>query len=158
MSTTRRTLLQTTLGAAVTAACAPNIFAQDKAETKPLITGSGDHTYEVLDGWAKLPPNVHFGNTHSVQETADHRIIVHHTGHQSTCIFDPDGKFIEAWGEYPGHAHGMDLRKENGEEFLYLAPTGMHKTFKTDLKGNVLMTLEYPKDAKDPQTGQPSYA
>jgi hypothetical protein len=156
---TRRTFLQSTLGVAVTAACAPSILkAEDKAVAKALIVGSGAYTYEVLDGWAKLPDNIHFGNTHSVQETADGRIIIHHTGHQSTCFFDPDGKFIESWGDYPGHAHGMDLRTEDGQEFLYLAPTGMHKCFKTDLKGNVLLTLEYPKDAKDPKTGNPCYA
>ncbi len=128
-----------------------------KPTPNPLILGSGDHTYELQDSWAKLPPNIHFGNTHAVQETADGRIIIHHTGHDSTCIFDPDGKFIEAWGgpKYAGNAHGMDLRKENGEEFLYLAPTGMHKVFKTDLKGNILFTLDYPKDAK--VDGKPCY-
>ncbi len=132
--------------------------AQDKAGAKPLIVGQEDHTYEVLDGWAKLPPNMSFGNTHSVLETADGRIVIHHTGHDSTCFFDPDGKFIEAWGgkTYIGNAHGMDLRQENGEEFLYLATTGMHKEIKTDLKGEVVFSLDYPKDAKDAE-GKPCY-
>ncbi len=149
----RRSFVKSSAGIAMaTALGAPAILrAEDKAGAKPLIVGSGDHTYEVLDGWAKLPGNIHFGNTHAVQETTDGRIIVHHTGADSTCIFDPDGKFIEAWGgaTYAGNAHGMDLRKEGSEEFLYLAPTGMHKVFKTNLKGEVLLTLEYPKDAKN---------
>ncbi len=148
----RRTFVKaaTALGAAAAGSRAIQILAEDKAGTKPLIVGTGDHTFEVLDGWAKLPDKIKFGNTHAVQETADGRIIVHHTGHDSICFFDPDGKFIESWGnEYAGDAHGMDLRKEGGEEFLYLAPTGMHKTFKTDLKGKVLLTLDYPKEAKD---------
>jgi hypothetical protein len=93
-----------------------------------------------------------------VQETADGRIFIHHTGHESTCIFDSDGKFIASWGgaKYVTHAHGMDLRTESGEEVLYLAPTGMHKVFKTNLKGKVLLTLDYPKDARR-SDGKPCY-
>ena len=35
---------------------APAILrADDKAGDKPLIVGSGDHTYEVITDWAKLP-------------------------------------------------------------------------------------------------------
>lgn len=134
------------------------VRAEDKAGSKPLILGSGDHTFELIDNWPQLPDHIHFGNTHAVQETADGRIFIHHTGHESTCIFDPDGKFIESWGnEYAGTAHGMDLRKEGNDEFLYLAPTGMHKAFKTDLKGNVLLTLDYPKEAVG-KDGKPCYA
>ncbi len=148
---TRRTFVKA--AAALSAAAAGlspfYIRADDKTDSKPLIVGKGDHTFEVLDGWAKLPDKIKFGNTHAVQETADGRMIVHHTGQESVCIFDPDGKFIESWGkEYAGNAHGMDLRKEEGEEVLYFAPTGMHKTFKTDLKGKVLLAMDYPKDAK----------
>ncbi len=133
------------------------VGAQDKSGSKPLIVGSGAHTYEVVDGWAKLPDHIHFGNTHAVQEAADGRILVHHTGKQSVCIFDPDGKFIESWGDqYAGAAHGMDLRKEGSEEFLYLAATGQHKVYKTDLKGNVVLTLDYPAEARD-AAGKPCY-
>jgi hypothetical protein len=137
---------------------APAILrATDKAATKPLITGSGDHTFEMIHDWARLPDHIHFGNTHAVQETADGRIIVHHTGQDSVCFFDPDGKFIESWGsEYAGHAHGMDLHNQNGQEFLYLATTSLHKAIKTDLKGNVLFSLDYPQEAKS-AAGKPCY-
>jgi hypothetical protein len=132
--------------------------AEDKAGAKPLITGDGAHTYEVIENWAQLPDGKTFGNTHSVLETADGRIAIHHTGQDSTAFFDPDGKFIEAWGgkTYAGSAHGMDMRKENGEEFLYLAATGMHKAIKTNLKGEVVFSLDYPKDAMN-AAGQPCY-
>jgi hypothetical protein len=159
----RRSFLKTgaTLAAAATMTQtfgAPAIVgASDKTDAKPLILGSGDHTYECITDWAKLPDNIHFGNTHAVQETADGRIFVHHTGQESVCVFDPDGKFIESWGkEYVGAAHGMDLRKEGSEEFLYLAPTGQHRVVKTNLKGEVVFALEYPKDAKKAD-GTPCY-
>ena len=129
---TRRAILQTGVAAGITAWLTAGKFpailrADDKAGDKAPIVGQGSK-FEWLDNWPQRPSDKKFGNTHAVVETADGRIFIHHTGHESTCIFDPDGKFIESWGnEYAGNAHGMDLRKEEGEEFLYLAPTGMHK-------------------------------
>ena len=49
----------------------------DKAGAKPVLIGSGEHTYEWIDRWAKLPAGMSFGNTHAVQETADGRIVIH---------------------------------------------------------------------------------
>jgi len=156
----RSSFVKLTAASAAVRGTVPTILgADDKAGIKPLIIGKDEHTYEVLDGWARLPTNMSFGNTHSVQETADGRIIVHHSGLDSTCFFDPDGKFIEAWGgsTYVGHAHGMDLREEGGEEFLYLATTGMRKSIKTNLKGEVVFSNDYPKEAKD-AAANPCYA
>ena len=105
---------------------APALQTSDKAGGKPVILGHGDLRFEWIDNWAKLPAGMSFGDTHSVQEANDGRIFIHHNGHNSTAVFDPkDGRFIEAWGgdTFRGTAHGMDLRSENGHEFLYLAPT-----------------------------------
>jgi hypothetical protein len=159
-STSRRNFVKAAAASLAAGIALPTILrAQDKADAKPLIVGKDDHTYELIENWGQLPSGMSFGNTHSVLETADGRIAIHHTGKDSTCFFDPDGKFIEAWGgaTYAGNAHGMDLRKEDGEEFLYLATTGMHKAIKTNLKGEVVFSLDFPADAKDAQ-GKPCYA
>jgi len=160
-NSTRRDFLKTTLGAAVTAGMAPTILrADDKADVKPTIVGEGAYQYEVIDNWPKLPAGYKFGNTHAICETSDGRFFVHHQNGapDSMAILDPDGKFIKSWGKQFIHgAHGMQLRKEGSEEFLYLAATGQHQVFKTTLDGEVLMTLDYPKDAKD-AAGNPCYA
>jgi hypothetical protein len=131
--------------------------ATDKAATRPVRLGSGDHTYEWVGDWAKLPAGKKFGETHAVIEAADGRILIHNqspTG-DATCVFDPDGTFITSWGErFAKGAHGMDLRVENGQEFLYLTPTTQHKVFKTTLAGEVVMELDYPKQARDVRDGQ----
>jgi len=165
MNTSRRSMLKG-LGAigAAGAFASPlfksfSIHAADKADAQNLVTGKDLHKYEVMDNWAKLPEGYKFGNTHSVTETADGRIIVHHQngGPDSTAIFDPSGKFIKSWGkEYIPGAHGLQLRKEAEGEFLYLATTGLRKVHKTDLDGKVIFTLEYPKDAKNAK-GEPCY-
>ncbi len=144
--------------AAVTAGFPAILRATDKAGDKPPILGTGDHTYEWQGDWAKLPDGKAFGETHAVVELADGRILIHNaspTG-DATCAFDPDGKFITSWGKpFAKGAHGMDLRTEDGKEVLYLAPTTQHKVVKTTTDGQVLTTLEYPRQARDARAGRP---
>src|SRR5262249_12833827 len=60
------------------------------------------------------------------------------------AVFDPDGKFVRSFGkEYHGGGHGIDIREENGQEFLYLScmfPVNL--VVKTDLKGEVVWRKE----------------
>jgi hypothetical protein len=147
----RRTFIKAVGAGSVAALAAPMILhAEDKAEAKAGVLGSGRHTYEVVPGWGTLPEGKKgYGDTHALQQTEDGRIIVHHTGADSVVFFDPDGKFMGSWGkDYPG-AHGMQLRKEGNEEFLYLALTGQHIVQKTSLKGEVVMELKAPAEARD---------
>jgi hypothetical protein len=153
----RRTFLTAAAASAVAIGFPAIVGAEDKAGDKPVIVGQGDHQYQWVDNWAKLPDGKKFGNTHAVVVLADGRVLIHNespTG-DATCIFDPDGKFITSWGkEYAGGAHGMDLRTENGKEFLYLAPTSMHRVFKTTVEGEQLMDLHYPAAAMDAKDNQ----
>ncbi len=143
----RRSFVKQGVAAAIAVSAAPAILKG--ADMKTL--GEGRYKYEVVEGWGQLPEGKKLGHTHGVCETADGRIFVHNaspTG-DSTCIFDADGKFIKSWGpQFKDGAHGMQLRKEGNEEFLYLAPTGMHKVFKTTLDGEVVKELGVP-DAKN---------
>jgi hypothetical protein len=143
----RRSFVKQGVAAAIAVSAAPAILKG--AEMKTL--GEGRYKYEVVEGWGQLPEGKKYGHTHGVCETADGRIFIHNaspTG-DSTCIFDADGKFIKSWGpQYKDGAHGMQLRKEGNQEFLYLAPTSMHKVFKTTLDGEVVMELGVP-DAKN---------
>jgi hypothetical protein len=156
----RRTFVKSAAAAAVAVSAAPAILRG--AEMKTL--GKDRYTYEVVENWGALPEGKKYGHTHGVCETADGRIFIHNaspTG-DCTCIFDPDGKFMKSWGQSFGDclkngAHGMQLRKEGSDEVLYLATTNCHKVFKTTLDGDILMTLEYPKDAKNAK-GEPCYA
>jgi hypothetical protein len=151
----------TTAAAAAAFTSGPLILhADDKAGGKAPVLGSGQHTYEAIHGWAELPEGMKFGNTHMVQEDAQGRILIHHQKGEpdSVFIFDPNGKFINSWGaEYRVGAHGMQLRKEGNEEFLYLATTGQHSVVKTTLDGEKLFELTYPKDALNADS-QPCYA
>ena len=155
----RRHLLKSAAAGAVALTGAPTILSAMQNTAKANVLGSGTHTYEVVPGWGKLPDNVKFGNCHGVCETADGRVFIHNVSPTDDCVveFDADGKFIRSWGkEFGKGSHGMQLRKEGGEEFLYFATTGNKQVVKTNLKGEHVFVLEFPNDAKNAQ-GEPCY-
>jgi len=154
----RRSFMKTSAAIGAAIAGAPAILrAEDKAGTKPPVMGTGDHTYELVEGWGQLPAGKRFGNTHAVVESEDGRVFIHNaspTG-DATCIFDPDGKFIKSWGaQYKQGAHGMDIRKEGNQEFLYLAETSQRIIAKTTLDGEVVWEKHYPKMSRDVKNGK----
>ncbi len=125
MKTTRRQFLSAAAAAPI---LSPIILgAQDKAGTKAPVLGSGRYTYEAIHDWGQLPSSIRLGNTHGVVEDSNGNIYVHHTVHatsesaDSMVVFDRSGKFVRSWGkEYRGVAHGLHIRKEGRDEYLYL--------------------------------------
>jgi DNA-binding beta-propeller fold protein YncE len=129
--------------------------ATNKSGSARPILGDGAHKYEAIHDWGELPPSIKYGNTHGVVEDSQRRIYVHHTVHQtsesadSMVVFDPKGKFIKSWGkDFKGGAHGLHIRKEGHDEFLYLCDTNRNIVVKADLDGREVWQLDYPKEAE----------
>src|ERR1051325_8582294 len=154
---TRRTFLTATAGAAV----GPIILrAQDKAGTRLPITGSGEHTYEMMHDWGELPGDIKYGNTHSVVEDSHGNIYVHHTVHatshsaDSVVVFDSKGKFVRSFGSmFRNGAHGMHLQKEGRDEFLYFCDERHGIVTKRTLKGEEVWTRGYPQESAPYEKG-----
>ena len=125
MTITRREFLGS---AAVAPIVSPILLGvQDKSGTKAPVVGSGAFTYEALHDWGTLPASLKWGNTHGVVEDSQGNIYVHHTVHATSdradtmVVFDRSGTFVRSWGkEFRGVAHGLQIRKEGSNEFLYL--------------------------------------
>lgn len=118
------------------------------SKSNEIIQGTGAHRYRWEDHWATMPAGKAFGKTHGVCETQDGRILVHNTSPDAVAIFDPEGAFMGSWGAaLEAGAHGMQLSMEDGQEFLYLAPTNMHCILKTTLDGEEVFRLEYPRES-----------
>ncbi|MFX4997814.1 hypothetical protein ABTC24_19415, partial [Acinetobacter baumannii] len=63
-------------------------------------------------------------------------------------VFDHDGRFITSWGErFAGGGHGLDLRKEGEQEFLYHCDTAHRQVVKTTLDGKVVWEMGAPSEA-----------
>jgi hypothetical protein len=147
-------------GASALAAAGPVILhATDKAGSRRPVIGSGAHTYEAYHDWGTLPPSIRYGNTHGVCVGSQGHIYIHHTvGAESDSadtmvVFDAKGTFVKSWGkDFKGGAHGLHIRKEGRDEFLYLCDTKRALMVKTTLAGEIVYTLEYPKVSKPYET------
>jgi hypothetical protein len=152
MRVTRRSFLVT----AAAAACAPTFLgATDKAGSKPPILGRGEYRYEAIHDWGELPSAIKYGNTHGVCEDSQGNIYIHHTvfatseSFDTIVVFDEQGKFVRSWGrQFKGGAHGLTIRKEGSDEFLYLCDFQHGIVTKRTLKGEEVFTLGYPAESE----------
>lgn len=133
---------------------APFVHAASKADS-PLIVGSGDYKYEVMHGWPQLPDKYTWQTTHNVAVDKAGNLYVIHEGreelkdHPSIFVFDAEGKFVRAFGQqFQGGGHGIEIREEGGQEFLYVCAYQMKKTFaKLDLKGETVWQQYAPMES-----------
>lgn len=147
---TRRTFLKSAGAAAAAASVSPLILrATDKSGSKATILGEGAYQYEVVSqNWGELPSHVQWGETHGVAVDEAGLVYVKHRSHapdpvDAIVVFDPQGKFVRSFGkEYHTGGHGIDIRKEGNEEFLYLCSTRVGVVTKTTLKGEVVWKKE----------------
>ncbi len=148
MNVSRRTFLAGLgAGAAAAAAGPASLFGLGQ---EPIILGAGNHRYEWVRGWAKLPEGKTFAPTHGcVQVDSKDRIFVNTDNDDAVMIFEKNGAFVKSWGKgIAGRsAHGMSIVKEGDREFAYIAHTGHHKVFKATLDGEVVMTIPWPEAA-----------
>jgi len=60
-------------------------------------------------------------------------------------VFTPAGKFLKTVG--PMRIHGLEIREENGAEFLYGARPGDHEVVKLRLDGTTVWTIKVPLES-----------
>jgi hypothetical protein len=151
---TRRQFVKTLAVGAAAAASPRILLGSNKSGLDPLILGQGDHQYEAIHDWCKLPKTIEFGNTHGVCEDSQGRIYIKHTvggGSQSSdamVVFDAEGAFVRSWGaEYKGGAHGLHLSREKDGEFLYLCDQARGVVDKTTLSGEKVWSRRAPMES-----------
>lgn len=158
---TRRQFLKSTGSVAAVAALGGRAFADDKPK---LILGSGAHKYECVHDWLVPPTELKWGETQGVTQDSRGNIYVTHTVHATSeskdaiVVFDRHGKFLRSFGSrFVGGGHGVEVRKEGSQEFLYHCDTGHRKVVKTDLfgttiweKGRPMEVDHYRNDPKAP--------
>ncbi|MCC6443257.1 MAG: hypothetical protein IT210_07350 [Armatimonadetes bacterium] len=107
--------------------------------------GQGSHTYEVVEGWAKLPEGVRLGYTHGIVADCRDNIYIYNQSEDAVIALDRDGNFLGSWGEeHAGGAHGMFLNREGDEAFLYLVDNARRMMVKTTLDGREIYRLTVP--------------
>lgn len=154
ITASRRGFLRTTAAAsAALLTGAPTILSQDKTGSALPIIGAGDHRYECHHGWGELPSHIQWGPTHNVSIDEAGQVYIAHQSPggkpmDGIVVFDPAGKFVRSFGEeYSNGGHGLDLRKEGSQEFLYLCSTKQRLVTKTTLAGDIVWATSTPWDS-----------
>src|SRR5262245_27550238 len=150
----RQFLKSSAAGAAALGAGPLFLNAADKSGSKVPVVGTGEHTYECDHNWGQLPASIKWQTTHGVAvDSAGLVYITHQVPGKdvmdTVVVFDPTGKYVRSFGkQWHDGGHGIDVRKEGGEEFLYLShmtPNG--PVVKTTLKGEVVWQKGPPTEA-----------
>ena len=118
-----------------------------KAASEPIV-GQGDYTYRVHKNWGtqdlrKFPVM----DCHEmIQDKAGRLFLLTNHPKNNILIYDRSGRVLDTWTLGWKGAHGLSIAQEGSQEVLYLTSYEEHKVLKTDLQGNILLELEYPKE------------
>lgn len=104
-----------------------------------VVLGNAAYSYEVAEGWAKLPDGWAFKEVGGVAVDAHDNVYVFNRGEHPMMIFDRDGNFMRSWGEgvFP-RAHGLSM---GPDDTMFCTDDGDHTVRKCTLDGKVLFTL-----------------
>src|SRR5690606_12869489 len=93
--------------------------------------------------------------THNVAVDGDGCLYVIHEGrtqrtdHPSIFVFDPEGRYMRSFGsEFQGGGHGIEVRREGSEQYLYVCAYQEKKTFaKLTLEGETVWRKFAPMES-----------
>ena len=101
--------------------------------------GTAEYTYEIAEGWGKLPDGWSFKEAAAVGVDSKDNVYVFNRGEHPVIVFDREGNFLRSWGEgiFP-RAHGVTM---GPDDTIFLTDDGDHTMRHCTLDGKVLMTL-----------------
>lgn len=121
---------------------------------EPIILGAGNHKYEWVRGWGKLPEGMKWGSTHGgVVVDSQNRIYFSTDADSHIAVLDPDGKYIRSIGkewrpDKDGNGtHDMQLHKEGKQEFIYLVSLFRNEFAKITTAGEVVWVKGFPQQS-----------
>jgi DNA-binding beta-propeller fold protein YncE len=118
-----------------------------------MIYGKGKYSYELVEGWAKLPEGESFNDICSIAIDRLDRVFILNRSEHPVKVFDSEGNFLSFWGEnYFGRAHGACI---SSDDFIFCTDDKHHVVTKFDTKGNISMVLgtkDAPSDTGYRQT------
>src|SRR3954453_16603912 len=119
----------------------------------PVILGTGDHRYQVEEGWGKRPDGWSFREVGGVGVDRSDNVYVFNRGEHPMIIFDRLGNFFRSWGEgqFP-RAHGVHMAPD---DTMFLPDDGGHFVRKVTLDGKVLLELGVPGKPAPYMSGEP---
>src|SRR5437763_2556784 len=119
----------------------------------PVILGSGEYRYRVVESWAKLPEGWNLTDVASVAVDSKARVYVVNRGADPMVVLDREGNFLHSWGEgLFNRAHGLHIDTDDN---LYCTDDGDHTVRKCSTDGKVKLTIGIPNKPAPFMSGEP---
>jgi DNA-binding beta-propeller fold protein YncE len=120
----------------------------------PVTLGKDGYRYEVLDGWAKLPPGMEFNaDVAAVGVDGNDNVYAFNRGKHPMCVFDRNGNLLRTWGEGTFlRPHGVFMAPDGT---IWLTDDGDHSVRQCTLDGKILLTIGVPGKAAPYMSGDP---
>lgn len=117
--------------------------------------GSGSFTYEVIEGWEKLPDGYAWRDaTDAVVDSKDRVYISNRgSGEHPILVFDTDGNYLDTIGAgvFP-NPHALTL---GPDDTIYCTDTDDHTVRQFSSDGKLLLTIGTPGKSAPPHSGKP---
>lgn len=107
-----------------------------------LKVGSGEHRYEVIRSWGRLPSGWEFGKISSVAVDSRGRVYVYQRTDRPVVVLDRGGDFLASWGgDLIVDAHGIYV---SPDDHVWAVDRDGHQVLKFTPEGKLLLTLGTP--------------
>ncbi len=108
----------------------------------------GELTYEVVEGWEKLPEGYTHRDVCGVAVDSRDRVYMLTRDDPRVIVYEPDGSFVMSWGEgtFTNRTHGITVGPDDS---VYCVDDGDHTVRKFTPAGTLLMMIGTPGLASD---------
>jgi hypothetical protein len=123
------------------------VLAADK--TQAVRMGCGLMTFDTVPGWGLRPDGSSaLGPTHGAV-VIDKAGNIYTSANKGVVVFSPDGKVIRNYvGEEYSNIHDMEIREEDGGEFIYAARNANAEGIKFNAhSGDIVLKLPFPEES-----------
>ena len=111
--------------------------------------GCGMMTFDTVPGWGLRPNGVSaLGPTHGAV-VIDKASNIYTSTQKGVVVFSPDGKVIHSYlGKDYSDIHDMEIREEDGNEFIYAARNNNAEGIKFNVRGGeIVLRLKFPEES-----------
>ena len=146
-----RPILNTSLLAIALIASVSSVFA--KSHGHNLVTGNGQHRFQIDTHWASFADGNEMGSTHGgVALDKNGNVYVTTDKDRGIAVFSTDGIYLRSLGEEYAGSHSLEIREEYGVEYIYAAHKNGERVIKLDLRGTLVMEIKSTDEQPIPET------
>ena len=118
-----------------------------------IILGEGDHRYEVIENWGKLPDGWRYGEVAAVGIDSKDNVYVFSRSNHPMTVFDREGNFLRSWGEGLFHRpHGVHV---GPDDTIYCTDDGDHTVRLMTPEGKMKLEIGVPGKPAPYMSGDP---